>query len=50
MKDVASQAGITQLCQGFDKSYEDRVQDWLRKYRPDDAEPVNEVRTTFREN
>jgi len=50
MKDVASKAGISHLCRGFDKSYEDRVQDWLRKYRPEDAEPVAEARTTFREN
>lgn len=50
MKDVASKAGIAHLCHGFDKSYEDRVQNWLRKYRPEDAEPVDEARTTFREN
>jgi hypothetical protein len=50
MQDIASQAGITHLCQGFDKNYEDRVQDWLRKYRPEDAEPVSEARITFRES
>lgn len=50
MKEIASRAGITHLCHGFDKSYEDRVQDWLRKYRPEDAEPVEETKITFREN
>lgn len=50
MEEVASLAGITHLCRGFSKSYEQRIQDWLRKYRPEDAEPVNEVRIAFREN
>jgi hypothetical protein len=50
MKEIASQAGITHLCHGFDKSYDDRTQDWFRKYRPEDADPVDEARITLREN
>ncbi len=50
MKEIASQAGITHLCHGFDRSYDDRTQDWFRKYRPEDADPVDEARITLREN
>ena len=54
MKEVAQRTDITHLCHGFDKSYDDRVQDWLRKYRPEDADYVEtkeeDVRITFREN
>ncbi len=50
MKEVATRAGITHLCHGFDKSYDDRVQTWLRKYRPEDADPIEDSRITFREN
>lgn len=52
MKEIATRAGITHLCRSFDKTYDDRVQDWLRKYRPEDAESIEEddSEITFQEN
>jgi hypothetical protein len=40
MQEVAQQAGITHMCRGFDKSYDMRVQHWLQKYRPEDADDI----------
>lgn len=51
MKLVATRAGISHLCHGLDRSFDQRVQNWLQKYRPEDADHIDdeEVRVTFRE-
>jgi hypothetical protein len=49
MKDVAARTGITHLCHGFGRSYDERVQEWLQKYRPQDANSVIPDRITFQE-
>jgi hypothetical protein len=49
MKDVAARAGVTHLCHGFGRSYDERVQEWLQKYRPQDANSVIPDRITFQE-
>jgi len=50
MYNVAKRAGLLHLCQGLDVTYDERVQRWLRKYRPESADPVVERRVIYKEN